>query len=155
MALYEATNGKNWKNSTNWGTDERFANWHGVTTDAAGRVVSLHLYSNNLTGPIPPRVGPPVELEGAASLWQQPDGTASHRSGQPVQLVESVSRRKQPHRATAILADGPAAASTSLDLQQRWTVRTRRTRRSRRGSPPYRSFEATRAARRSRCRRCR
>ena len=53
MALYEATNGKNWKNSTNWGTDERFASWHGVTTDYAARVVSLHLYSNNLTGPIP------------------------------------------------------------------------------------------------------
>ena len=46
-------NGKNWTNSINWGTDERFASWHGVTTDYAGRVVSLHLYSNNLTGPIP------------------------------------------------------------------------------------------------------
>ena len=57
MALYEATNGKNWTNSTNWGTDERFANWHGVTTDYTGRVVSLFLDGNNLTGPIPPELG--------------------------------------------------------------------------------------------------
>ena len=57
MALYDATNGNNWTDSTNWGTDEAFYHWHGVTTDGAGRVIHLNLDSNNLTGPIPPELG--------------------------------------------------------------------------------------------------
>ena len=57
MALYDATNGNNWTDSTNWGTDEAFYDWHGVTTDGAGRVIHLNLDSNNLTGPIPPELG--------------------------------------------------------------------------------------------------
>ena len=57
MALYDATNGNNWTNSTNWGTDEPFGNWHGVRTDGVGRVLLLELQENNLTGPIPPELG--------------------------------------------------------------------------------------------------
>ena len=57
MALYDATNGNNWADSTNWGTDEAFYHWHGVTTSHGGRVVRLNLNSNNLTGPVPPELG--------------------------------------------------------------------------------------------------
>ena len=57
MALYDATNGNNWTNSTNWGTDEPFGHWHGVRTDGVGRVVLLELQENNLMGPIPPELG--------------------------------------------------------------------------------------------------
>ena len=53
MALYNATNGNNWTNNTVWGTDEPLDHWHGVRTDAAGRVVYLNLHDNNLTGPLP------------------------------------------------------------------------------------------------------
>ena len=63
MALYDATNGNTWINSTNWGTDEPFHRWYGVTTDGAGRVVWLDLNHNNLTGPIPPAVGTLTNLE--------------------------------------------------------------------------------------------
>ena len=57
MALYDATNGNNWTNSTNWGTDEPVGHWHGVRTDGVGRVLLLELQENNLTGPIPPELG--------------------------------------------------------------------------------------------------
>ena len=57
MALYDATNGNNWTDSTNWGTDEPLDRWHGVTIGDAGRVVRLNLHGNNLTGPIPPELG--------------------------------------------------------------------------------------------------
>ena len=57
MALYDGTNGNNWTDSTNWGTDEPLDRWHGVTIDDAGRVVRLNLHGNNLTGTLPPALG--------------------------------------------------------------------------------------------------
>ena len=57
MALYDATNGNNWTDSTNWGTDEPLDRWHGVTIGDAGRVVRLNLHANNLTGTLPPALG--------------------------------------------------------------------------------------------------
>ena len=63
-ALYHATGGPNWRNSADWLTDAPLGDWHGVTTDADGRVVGLHLQSNQLEG------GIPAELGGLASLEQ-------------------------------------------------------------------------------------
>ena len=38
-----------------WGVGDRLDNWHGVTTDADGRVVRLNHSSNGLSGEIPRR----------------------------------------------------------------------------------------------------
>ena len=64
MALYNATGGANWTNNANWGTNAPLNNWYGVGADAAGRVVRLDLYSNNLSGVIPPAIGSLASLEG-------------------------------------------------------------------------------------------
>ena len=56
-ALYHATNGSGWTESTNWLTDEPLSEWYGVTTNAAGSVTQLSLYRNELTGPIPVELG--------------------------------------------------------------------------------------------------
>ena len=37
-ALYDATGGPGWTDSTNWKTSAPIGEWFGVTTDAAGRV---------------------------------------------------------------------------------------------------------------------
>ena len=63
MALYNATDGSNWTDSTNWDTDEALDHWHGVRTDDAGRVVRLDLHVNNLTGSIPPELDTLINLE--------------------------------------------------------------------------------------------
>ena len=68
VALYNATDGPNWVDNTNWLTDAPLAQWYGVDTDNAGRVVSLDLggrwdnetrtfIPHGLTGPIPPEFG--------------------------------------------------------------------------------------------------
>ena len=58
VALYYATDGANWTDSTNWLNDGVPLNsWHGVTTDAEGRVTALSLSGNNLTGSLPPELG--------------------------------------------------------------------------------------------------
>ena len=86
VALYNATDGPNWVDNTNWLTDAPLGEWYGVSTNAEGRVVriilsehglrgelpaelanlteltNLSLWRNDLTGPIPPELGNLTEL---------------------------------------------------------------------------------------------
>ena len=55
--LYDATDGPNWTDNTNWKTDAPLAEWYGVTTDADGRVVGLELNENGLVGELPEELG--------------------------------------------------------------------------------------------------
>ena len=61
-ALYESTDGTNWDTSTNWLTDNELSTWHGVSMNAEGRVDSLILPANDLTGHLPPELGDLTEL---------------------------------------------------------------------------------------------
>ena len=63
VALYNATNGSNWTNNTNWLSELPLGDWHGVTLDSEGRVIQLVLDENNLQGPIPSEIGQLNELE--------------------------------------------------------------------------------------------
>lgn len=53
--LYDETGGDGWSDNTNWKTDKPLDEWHGVSTDADGRVHTL--YGNSLIGEIPPGLG--------------------------------------------------------------------------------------------------
>ena len=53
VALYRATDGPEWAESWGWLSDAPIGNWHGVTTDAGGRVTRLEPGSNWLIGPLP------------------------------------------------------------------------------------------------------
>ena len=57
MALYNATDGANWTNNTNWLTEKALSEWHGVTTGEDGRVTMLEIFQNRLTGEIPAELG--------------------------------------------------------------------------------------------------
>ena len=57
VALYNATNGKDWIDNTNWLSENPLNSWHGVTTDANGRVTHLKLDNNNLNGTLPGELG--------------------------------------------------------------------------------------------------
>ena len=56
-ALYDATGGPTWTRNTNWKTPAPLGQWHGVTTDADGRVTGLDLSENALSGSIPLELG--------------------------------------------------------------------------------------------------
>ena len=56
-AFYNATGGANWTNNTDWLSDEPLGDWHGVDTNDDGRVITLVLSNNNLTGSIPTEIG--------------------------------------------------------------------------------------------------
>lgn len=53
MDLYNATNGDNWTNNTNWGSDKPYRDWYGIEVDEYGNVCRLNLPANNLVGTIP------------------------------------------------------------------------------------------------------
>ena len=50
IAFYNATGGPNWKDNTNWCSDQPLDTWHGVITDSEGRVTEIGLNNNNLSG---------------------------------------------------------------------------------------------------------
>ena len=56
-ALYNATGGTDWREDANWLTDAPICKWHGIFTDADGRVTFLALPGNSLTGKIPSALG--------------------------------------------------------------------------------------------------
>ena len=59
MALYDATGGSAWTRATNWLSDEPLEEWYGVSTGDGGRVTSLVLSANGLSGKIPSKLGDP------------------------------------------------------------------------------------------------
>jgi len=55
-SLYNATDGDNWRNNTNWLTGDG-SNWYGINLDANGRVIAISLSGNHLSGSIPAELG--------------------------------------------------------------------------------------------------
>jgi len=60
-ALYDATNGAGWIDSSNWITDAPVSDWYGIIVTSGG-VTDIDLGGNNLVGTIP------VEMENLSSL---------------------------------------------------------------------------------------
>ena len=56
-ALYNATDGPNWKENAHWVSDEPLERWYGVSTDAAGYVTELVFLPNGLAGELPGALG--------------------------------------------------------------------------------------------------
>ncbi len=68
VALYNAADGANWANNTNWMSDAPLGEWHGITTDADGRVIEIDLWLNKLSGKLPAELGDLDKLE-RLYLW--------------------------------------------------------------------------------------
>lgn len=52
VSFFNATGGSGWTTKTNWNSTNPVGTWHGVTV-SNGRVITLNLTNNNLTGSIP------------------------------------------------------------------------------------------------------
>ena len=72
IALYNATDGENWRNIDNWLSDAPLGEWKGVTTDDNGRVITLALDKSDLSGEIPAELGNLANLEYAEPQRQRP-----------------------------------------------------------------------------------
>ena len=68
VAIYDATNGEFWARRQNWLSNAPIGTWHGVTTNASGRVTELNLSENQLAGEIPSELGSLASLQ-ELHLW--------------------------------------------------------------------------------------
>lgn len=67
VAIYNALDGDNWNNNTNWCSDKPVTEWYGVSCDTRnGFVSNLDLRGNNLSGVIPEDIG---KLEFLTNLY--------------------------------------------------------------------------------------
>ncbi|MYB06634.1 MAG: hypothetical protein F4Y24_09810 [Gemmatimonadetes bacterium] len=63
-ALYESAVGGAWTNADGWLGDGPLGDWHGVEVSPSGRVSTLDLQSNGLSGTLPSRMGELADLTG-------------------------------------------------------------------------------------------
>ncbi len=61
VALYNATNGSNWTNKSNWLSNNPVSDWYGIGV-LSGRVNFINLDNNNLEGTIPTQIGNLTDL---------------------------------------------------------------------------------------------
>ena len=87
VALYEATLGRGWTNSTNWLTGTPMGDWFGVYTDSLGRVTQLSLQSNALRGPIPSELGNLTTLQGLYLIGNGLTGSIPPELGNLANLI--------------------------------------------------------------------
>ena len=70
-AFYNAVDGDNWRDNTNWLSETLLDGWHGVQAGGDGRVTRLDLSHNNLSGELP------LELGSLANLTGSPEASAA------------------------------------------------------------------------------
>ena len=73
-ALYNAADGKNWRNNENWLSGKPLGEWFGVFTDVGGNVVELNLGANGLDGELPPEFGNLADLEALNLAYNELSG---------------------------------------------------------------------------------
>ena len=88
VALYNATDGPNWSNNTNWLSNAPLGEWYGVSADSSGRVVKLNLYRNRLSGTIPRELGNLANLESLVLHNNQLSGEIPTEFGNLANLVQ-------------------------------------------------------------------
>ena len=88
VALYNATGGPNWNANNNWLSDVPISQWSGVTADNNGRVTTLILNRNNLSGEIPPELGNLTSLRGLGLVENQLSGEIPPELGNLVALID-------------------------------------------------------------------
>ncbi len=93
VALYNGTGGSNW-NST-WDLGTPVYTWHGVTVAVDGRVTEIDLRENNLSGPIPAKIGDLTGLTFLNLNWNNLTGDIPAEIGSLVNLTQLRLRRNQ------------------------------------------------------------
>ena len=117
IAFYNATNGDDWTDNTNWLSDAPIGQWYGVAIDGSGRVQSLRLGGNGLGGRIPPELGRLSNLRQLSLSDNRLTGEIPAELGSLPRLASlELSNNRLSGRIPGELA-GLSGSLTGLDLQ--------------------------------------
>ena len=116
IEFYNATGGPNWSRQANWLTDAPLGSWEGVTTGSGGRVTSLVLFNNGLSGSIPPELGGLADLR-ELSLWR------NHLSGSIPSELGQLANLRQLHLSQNDLDSIPSALGNLANLEELCSAR--------------------------------
>jgi hypothetical protein len=118
-ALFKSCGGADWGRKDGWMTEAELGEWYGVTVDAEGRVVKLHLGFNNLAGALPSEIQQLSALTTLDLGSNKLTGAIPAELGQLVALQELYLFANQLSEAIpAELAQLPALASLELNDNQ-------------------------------------
>ncbi len=87
VALYNSTDGDNWRRNDNWLSNKPIGEWFGVFTNERGRVIKLDLAENGLNGPISPELGNLTRLTTLYLLHNRLSGPIPPELGNLTNLV--------------------------------------------------------------------
>ena len=111
-ALYDATDGANWRENDGWLSDAPVGEWRGIKTDTDGRVVEISLWLNGLDGGLPPEIGDLAKLERLVLPMNSLDG------GLPPELGELASLRELVLMGNGLSGRIPAQLGGLLKLEK-------------------------------------
>ncbi len=117
VALYEATDGPNWTENYNWLTDAPLEEWYGVGTDASGRVDTLSMDGNGLTGEIPPELGKLASLK--SLILEEEDGLTGEI---PPELGKLASLQYLGLIDNGLTGEIPPELGKLANLEQLWLI---------------------------------
>ncbi len=121
VAFYNAANGDDWTNNTNWLTDAHIYGWYGVTVDIDGSVTRLTLEENNLTGEISAELGNLSSLT-KLNLW------GNHLTGDiPSELSNLTQLRTLDIGRNELTGEIPSELGSLSNLESLWLDRNQLT----------------------------
>lgn len=84
VALYNALDGDNWADNTNWCSDLPLNEWYGVVTNSEGYVMILNLENNLLKGDVPVDIVNLSQLEQLTLRYNEISGVPSQINSLPI-----------------------------------------------------------------------
>ncbi len=119
VALYNATDGANWTDNTNWLTGP-VSTWYGITVEE-GRVTEVHLGGNALNGSIPLELG---NLENLKDLWLFMNNLSGTIPSELGNLINLESLHLEENQLTGSIPPELGGLSSLVELYLRFNMLT-------------------------------
>ncbi|WP_419948336.1 Ig-like domain-containing protein [Candidatus Palauibacter sp.] len=114
IKLYEAMGGESWTVDSLWLTDAPLEDWYGIKVNSAGRVTTINLNRNNLSGEIPPEIQYFPELDTLRLDYNRLEGEI------PAEIGELTGLKRMDIDGNPFTGSIPPELGNLVNLQVLW-----------------------------------